>query len=59
MEKKRNPCRTLVGKPEGKIPLRSPTRRLIDNVKMDLRDIERVGIDRIIWPMMGSREEPF
>jgi hypothetical protein len=29
--------RILVGKPEGKRPLGRPRRRLVDNIKMDLR----------------------
>jgi hypothetical protein len=41
----RNACRILVGKPEGKRPLRRPRRRWVDNIKMDLR--ERV------WGGMG------
>jgi hypothetical protein len=36
---KRNACRILVGKPEGKIPLGRPRRRWVDNIKMDLREI--------------------
>jgi hypothetical protein len=28
-----------VGTPEGKRPLRRPRRRLVDNIKMDLREI--------------------
>jgi hypothetical protein len=42
---KRNAYRTLVGKPEGKRPLGRPTRRWVDNIKMDLgeRDWDGVG----------------
>jgi hypothetical protein len=29
----------LVGKPEGKRPLRRPRRRWVDNIKMNLREI--------------------
>jgi hypothetical protein len=36
MGEKRNMYRLLVGKPEGKRPLGRPTRRWIDNIKMDL-----------------------
>jgi hypothetical protein len=36
---KRNVYRILMGKPEGKRPLGSPTRRWVDNIKMDLREI--------------------
>jgi hypothetical protein len=34
---KRNACRILVGKPEGKTPLGRPRCRWEDNIKMDLR----------------------
>jgi hypothetical protein len=46
---KRNACRILVGKPEGKIPLRRPRRRWVDNVKMDLRERRWDGIDCTDW----------
>jgi hypothetical protein len=36
---KKNACRILVGKQEGKRPLRKPRRRWVDNIKMDLRVI--------------------
>jgi hypothetical protein len=36
---KRNACRILVGKPEGKRPLGKPRRRCEDNIKMGLREI--------------------
>jgi hypothetical protein len=32
----RNEYRVLVGKPEGKRPLKSSSRRMMDNIKMDL-----------------------
>jgi hypothetical protein len=35
---KRNSYRILVGKSEGKRPLRRPSRTLEDNIKMDLRE---------------------
>jgi hypothetical protein len=38
--------RILVGNPEGKRPLGRPRRRLVDNNKMDLRDI---GWDGMEW----------
>jgi hypothetical protein len=38
MGEKRNACRILVGKPEGKRPLRRPRNRCVDNIKMDLRE---------------------
>jgi hypothetical protein len=36
----------LVGNPEGKRPPGRPRRRWMDNVKMDLREIERDGM---VW----------
>jgi hypothetical protein len=35
----RKAYRILVGKPEGKTPLRKPRRRWVDNTKIDLRDL--------------------
>jgi hypothetical protein len=43
---KRNAYRLLVGKPEGKRPLRRPRRRWVDNIKMDLGV---VGLDDVDW----------
>jgi hypothetical protein len=40
-----NADRILVGKPEGKRPLRRQKRRLVDNIKMDLRGIGWDGMD--------------
>jgi hypothetical protein len=37
----------LAGKPEGKSPLGRPRHRRADNIKMNLRDIKRDGIDWI------------
>jgi hypothetical protein len=39
MWEKRNVYRILVGKPEGKKLLRRPRRKLVDNIKLDLRKI--------------------
>jgi hypothetical protein len=39
MEEGRGVHRVLVGKPEGKIPLGRPRRRLEDNIKMDLQEV--------------------
>jgi hypothetical protein len=36
-----------VGKPKGSRPLGRPTCRWVDNIKMDLREIEWDGVDRI------------
>jgi hypothetical protein len=38
---KKNACRMLVGKPEGRRPLGRPKRRWLDNIGMDL--VERPG----------------
>jgi hypothetical protein len=38
MWEKRNACRMLVAKPEGKRPLGRPKRTWVDNIKMDLRE---------------------
>jgi hypothetical protein len=47
MGEKRNACRILVGKPEGKRPLGRPRRKWMDNSKMDLREIGWDGVDWI------------
>jgi hypothetical protein len=47
MEKKRNACRLLVGKPEGKKPLGRPRRRCVYNIKLDLLEIGWRGVDWI------------
>jgi hypothetical protein len=39
MGAKRNAYRILVGRPEGKRLLGRPRRRLVDNIKMDVREI--------------------
>jgi hypothetical protein len=47
MGEKRNVCRVLVGKPQGKRPLGRPRRRWEDDVKMDHREIGWGGVDCI------------
>jgi hypothetical protein len=47
MGEKRNACRILVGKPEGKRLLGRPRRRWVDNIKMDLREIWWDNVDWI------------
>jgi hypothetical protein len=47
MGEKRNACRILVRKPEGKRRLGRPRRRWEDNIKMDLREIVWGGMDWI------------
>jgi hypothetical protein len=39
--------RVLVGKPEGKRPFGRPRCRLEDNTKMNLQEVEWVGVDWI------------
>jgi hypothetical protein len=53
MGEKRNACRILVGKPEGKRPLRRPRRRWVDNIKMELRYDDMVWIG-LIWLRIGT-----
>ena len=36
MDEERGVYRVLVGKPEGRRPLRRPRRRWVDNIRMDL-----------------------
>jgi hypothetical protein len=43
----RDVYRVLVGKPEGKRPLKRPRRRWEDNIKMDLQEVECGGMDCI------------
>jgi hypothetical protein len=43
--KKKNAYKLSVGKPEGKRPLRKPSRMWEDNIKMDLREIRWGGMD--------------
>jgi hypothetical protein len=44
---KRNVCRVLIGKPEGKRPLGRPRRRWEHGIRMDLREIGRGSVDWI------------
>jgi hypothetical protein len=47
MREKRNAYRILVGKPEGKRPLRRPRRRWVNNIKTNLREILWDAVDWI------------
>jgi hypothetical protein len=56
MGEKRNAYRSLVGKPEGRMPLGRPRHRWVDNIRMDLvelgwGDVEWIGLaqDRDRW----------
>jgi hypothetical protein len=44
---KRNECRTLVRKPQGKRTIGITRRICVDNIKMDLREIGWSGVDWI------------
>jgi hypothetical protein len=44
-EEKRNACRLLAGKPEGKRPLRRPRQRWLDNIRMDFGELEWGDVD--------------
>jgi hypothetical protein len=46
MGEERGVYRVLVGRPEGKRPLRRPRRKWEDNIKLDLRE---TGIDGANW----------
>jgi hypothetical protein len=54
MGERRNLYRVLVGKPEGKRPLRIPRRRLEDNIKIDLN---KVGCGFMDWIELAQDEE--
>jgi hypothetical protein len=44
---KRNACKILVGKPEGKRPLGRPRQRYVDTIEIDLREMKWDGMDWI------------
>jgi hypothetical protein len=50
----RNAYRILVGKPEGKRPLGRPRRRWVDNMKIDLRDRDRMVWTVSNWLRIGA-----
>jgi hypothetical protein len=47
MVEKRNACRLLVGKSEGKRPLGRPRHRCVDNIRMDLGEVGWGDVDWI------------
>jgi len=55
MGKSRGVFRVLVGKPEGKRPLGRPRHRWEDNIKMDLQEVDREGMDWIDVAQDGVR----
>jgi hypothetical protein len=44
MEEKKNACRILMVKPEGKRKLVRPRHRLVKNIQMDLTEIGEYGL---------------
>jgi hypothetical protein len=50
----RSVYRVLVGRPEGKRPLKRPTCRWEDNIKLDLREIGIDGLNGFGWLRTGS-----
>jgi hypothetical protein len=54
---KRNAYRILVGTPEGMRPLGRPRCRCMNNIKMDVRDIGRGGMDGLFWLRIGTSGE--
>jgi hypothetical protein len=46
-EEKKNAYRSLVGKPDGKRPLRRARRRWVDNIRMDLGEVGWGDVDWI------------
>jgi hypothetical protein len=57
MGEKRNVYRLLVGKPEGKRPLRRPRCMWIDNIKMDLLEIGLNVVVWLVWLTIGTGGE--
>jgi hypothetical protein len=55
---KRNLDRLLVGKPERKRPLRRPSHRWVDNIKVDLVQIGLGELDWFVWLRIGTGGEP-
>jgi hypothetical protein len=47
MWERRNAYKLLVGKPEGRGPLRRPRRRWLDNIRMELVEVEWIDVDWI------------
>jgi len=47
MGEERGVCMVLVGKPEGRRPLRRPRRRWVENIGMDLQEVECGYMDLI------------
>ena len=56
MGDRRGAYRLLVGKPEGKRPLRTSKHAWKDNIKMDLQEVGwgGEGMDWVVWLRIGS-----
>jgi hypothetical protein len=54
MREKRNACRILVGKPEGKRPLGTPRNGWVDNIKWILKTYDGVARTGLIWLRIGT-----
>jgi hypothetical protein len=54
MEVRRRVYRVLVGKPEGRRPLGTPTRRWDENIKMDLQEVVWGAWAELIWLRTGT-----
>ena len=54
MDEERGVCRVLVGKLEGRKPLRRPRRRWVDNIRMDLQE---VGCGYMDWIGLAQDRE--
>jgi hypothetical protein len=51
---KRNACRLLMGRPEGKRALRRPRRRWVDNIRMYLGEVGWGDVDWICLALVES-----
>jgi len=54
MGEERGVYRVLVGKPEGRRPLRRPRRRWVDNIRMDLQEVGCGYMVGLGWPRIET-----
>jgi hypothetical protein len=54
---KRNGCRLLAGKPEGRRPLGRPRRRWVDNIRMIFERKDGVLWTGLVWLRIGTSGE--
>jgi hypothetical protein len=54
---KRNACRLLVGKPEGRRPLGRPRRRWLGNIRMGLIEVDGMMWTGLVWLRTGTGGE--